>query len=107
MAILAPQVTAGELLNCGIVRVEVLRGVLKLRVKTELTHFFNIVPEVPLTATLLNNAANLAWSLDRQGKILPVTDIIIAACAQLAKAELITEDLHFQKIPNLKVRAEL
>jgi predicted nucleic acid-binding protein len=65
------------------------------------------VPEVPLTATLLINAANLAWTLDRQGKILPVTDIIIAACAQVAKAELITEDLHFQKIPNLKVRAEL
>jgi hypothetical protein len=39
VAMLAPQVLTGEFINCGIIRVEVLRGVLKLRAKTELTHF--------------------------------------------------------------------
>ena len=107
VAILAHSVSAGDVIGCGIIRIEVLRGVLKPKVKTELVRFFDIIPEIPLSASLLDEVAGLAWALDRQGQILPVTDLIIAACAKRAGAEVITEDSHFRKIPGLKVRADL
>lgn len=107
VALLAATFATGELLSCGIVRIEVLRGVIKPKVKAELNHFFDIVPEIPLAAGLLREAAELAWTLDRQGRVLPVSDIIIATCANRAGATLITEDAHFQKIPGLRIRADL
>jgi predicted nucleic acid-binding protein len=107
VALLASAVSAGELISCGIIRIEVIRGVLKPKVKAELSRFFDLVPELPLSAALLRDAAELAWTLDRQGQVLPVTDVIIAACVKRADAELISEDAHFRMVPGLKVRAEL
>jgi predicted nucleic acid-binding protein len=37
--------------------------------------------------------------------VLPLTAIAIAACAKQAGATVITTDLHFAKVPGLKVRA--
>jgi predicted nucleic acid-binding protein len=107
VALLATSVTTGELMSCGIVRIEVLRGVIKSKAKAELTRFFDIVPEIPLTSALLREAAELAWTLDRQGQVLPVSDLLIAICARRAGATVITEDLHFRQIPGLKLRADL
>ncbi len=107
MALLASSLTTGELLTCGIVRIEVLRGVIKPKAKAELTHFFDIMLEIPLTAALLGDATELAWTLDRQGQVLPVSDLIIAKCAKRAGATVITEDPHFRQIPGLKNRANL
>lgn len=107
VALLAPAVSAGELISCGIIRIEVIRGVLKPKVKAELNCFFDLVPEIPLSSVLLRDAAELAWTLDRQGQVLPVTDVIIAACVKRTGAELISEDAHFRMVPGLKMRAEL
>jgi hypothetical protein len=107
VALLVPSLTTGELLTCGIVRIEVLRGVIKPKAKAELTRFFDIIPEIPLTSVLLGEVAELAWTLDRQGQVLPLSDLIIATCAKRAGATVITEDLHFRQIPGLKLRADL
>jgi predicted nucleic acid-binding protein len=94
-------------LTCGIVRIEVLRGVIKPKARAELTHFFDIVPEIPLTPALLRETAELAWTLDRQGQVLPLTDLVIATGAKCAGAVVITEDPHFRQIPSLKTRTDL
>jgi len=107
VALLASLLTAGELLGCGIVRIEVLRGVIKPKIKAELTRFFDIIPEIPLSPSVLRETAELAWMLDRQGQVLPVADLIIALCAKRAGATVITEDPHFRRIPGLKLRADL
>jgi predicted nucleic acid-binding protein len=107
VALLAVSLTAGKLMSCGIVRIEVLRGVIKPKAKVELSRFFDIVPEIPLTSVLLREAAELAWTLDRQGQVLPLTDLVIATCAKRAGATVITEDPHFRQIPGLKTRANL
>jgi predicted nucleic acid-binding protein len=105
--LLAPQVQSGTLVSCGIIRIEVLRGIIKPAAKAELAELFDLIPEVALTGVLLHEAAELAWTLDRQGAVLPVTDLLISACARRAKATVITEDPHFGRIPALPVRAEL
>lgn len=107
VALLGGLAQSGELLSCGIVRIEVLRGVLKAPLKQQLTEFFDALPEVALSAAVLEEAADLAWRLDRQGQVLPVSDLLIAVCARRADAVLVTEDRHFQQVPGLRVQAEL
>ena len=48
-------------------------------------------------------ATQLAWSLDRQGVVLPAQDLLIAACALHANATVLTADAHFSRIPGLRV----
>jgi predicted nucleic acid-binding protein len=105
---LMPWLANGLLFNCGIVRGEVIRGFKNARLKAEMNAFFNIVPEVPTTARMWQQIAELAWSLDRAtGDHRPLTDIIIARCAMQIGAVLISPDRHFEAIPGLKLRNAL
>lgn len=99
---LEPWIRARMLCGCGLVRVEVLRGVLHPRQKRRVMEFFDLFPEVPIDGRLWGEAAELAWSLDRRGRVLPLTDVVIASCALRAQAILITSDQHFSSIPDLK-----
>lgn len=105
--LLAAHVQSGELISSGIVRIEVLRGVLKPKVKEQLSEFFQLLPEVALTPALLQETAELAWTLDRRRIILPVADLLIGVSAKKAGAAVVTDDPHFRRIPALKVLAEL
>lgn len=95
VAILAPHLQAGELRSCGLIRLEVLRGVVKPKAKAELTDLFDLLPDIPLSTTILRQATDLAWQLDRKGIVLPTTDLIIATCALHVGASVVTEDSHF------------
>ena len=96
-----------SLVSCGVVHLEVLRGITTPRVKAYLTDFFNLLPQVSLSANLLEKATELAWTSDRKGVVLPVTDLLIAACALQVGATVVTRDRHFSRIPDLTVQAEL
>jgi len=104
---LVPFLQSGELYGCGIVRVEVLRGIRNPSLKRDLEDFFDILPEIPTDISLWREATDLAWSLDRKGHVLPLTDLVIGCCALRVDAVLITVDSHFRNIPRLKVRATL
>ncbi len=97
----------GEVATCGIVRAEVLRGISNLAAKNDLRGFFDLLPEIQTTTSVWHDVAELAWALDRKGFVLPLPNIVVAACALSADATLITTDLHFAKIPKLKIRREL
>jgi predicted nucleic acid-binding protein len=101
------QLHANDLVSCGIVRCEVLRGAIKPKALAELTALFDVIPEIVTTAKIWQQTAELAWQIDRKGFVLPLPDLIIAACALSADATLITADAHFAKIPKLKIRREL
>lgn len=107
VSVLAPIIRSGELVSCGIIRIEVLRGVRKPKAKAELNELFDVVPDIPLTLGLIRKATDLAWDLDRKGEVLPVTDLIIATCARQVHADLIAEDPHFNRIPGLRTRRNL
>lgn len=105
---LMPYLANGLLYNCGLIRAEVIRGFRDLRLKTEMTTFFNIVPEIPVTSRTWQQVAELAWSLDRTiGGGRPLGDILIARCAMQIGAILISPDRHFEGIPGLKLRTRL
>jgi predicted nucleic acid-binding protein len=100
---------AGEtdLATCGIVRMEVLRGMRVQKAKRALEGFFDAMRFVPSDAGLWQDATNLAWRLDREGWTLPLQDVFIAACALRIDAAVITYDKHFHAIVGLRVLSDL
>lgn len=97
----------GELITCGVVRAEVLRGVVSVEARERMEQLFAAMIEISMGPAFWSEVAELAWELDRRGEVLPLTDIAIAVGARGAGATVITTDLHFKKVPGLKVRAKL
>jgi predicted nucleic acid-binding protein len=90
---------------CGMVRVEVLRGVKSPKAYAKLNDFMDVMVNVPSTNRLWDQAAALAWKLDRKGLVVPGTDVVIAASAMEIGAAVMTSDAHFSKIDGLRVIA--
>jgi predicted nucleic acid-binding protein len=101
--IIEPWIRARELAICGVIRAEVIRGVIDPRQKTRITELFDVLEEAQTDSALWHDASELAWRLNRRGTILPLTDIVIAACARRINATLITLDHHFSKVPGLRI----
>jgi predicted nucleic acid-binding protein len=100
---LGEQYESTDLVTCGVVKAEVLRGVRSLAVRERLESFFNTMRYIDTPFDLWNETWELAWALDRQGKVLPLPDIMIATCAKKAECAVLTNDKHFHQIPELLV----
>ena len=88
---------------CGMVRVEVLRGVKSPKAYRSLNDFMDVMVNIPSTNRLWDEAADLAWKLDRKGLVIPGTDVVIAASAISIGAAVLTSDVHFSRIEGLRV----
>ena len=99
---LAPHLSSGGVVTCGVVRAEVLRGVVHARVHAEIETLFDLMPVIDTTGSIWRAVADLAWKLDRRGRVLPVTDLVIAACARSIHAEVVSLDHHFGEIPGIR-----
>ena len=88
---------------CGMVRVEVLRGVKSPNAYRRLNDFMDVMVNVPTSNRLWDQASALAWKLDRQGLVIPGTDVVIAASAIAIGASVLTSDAHFSRIDGLRV----
>ena len=96
-----------EFATCGMVMLEVCRGLRGPNLLRRYRERFAVMIFIPTTSQIWERAAQLAWSLDRQGIVLPSPDLLIAACALQAQATVLTADAHFQKIPGLRVLEKL
>lgn len=100
---LVRRASATDLATCGMVRLEVLRGVIGRRVPEAVRGFLDLLRHVPTDNRVWEAATELAWSLDRKGITLPAQDILIASCARRIGAAVLTWDRHFRDIPDLRV----
>jgi predicted nucleic acid-binding protein len=103
--VLGEWVGTSDLVTCGMVRLEVLRGLKIPKAFQRISSFMDIMINVRTDAAFWPEATDLAWELDRQGKVLPGTDIVIAACAMRISAAVLTSDAHFGLIDGLRVIA--
>jgi predicted nucleic acid-binding protein len=94
-----------EIVGCSVVRCEVLRGVIRPKVKRYLADFFDLLIHVPTDHRVWAETEDLAWELDRKGRVLPLTDLVIAVCALRVGAAVLTHDRHFQSVPHLRLQA--
>jgi predicted nucleic acid-binding protein len=93
-----------DLAVCGMVRVEVLRGIKGVKAKTQMKAFFDVLQNIPTDNRLWEETAELAWTLDRKGIVIPAQDIVIACCARRIGAVVLTMDTHYRQIPGVQVR---
>ncbi len=88
---------------CGMVRVEVLRGVKSPQAYRSLNDFMDTMVNIPSSNRLWDEAAALAWKLHRKGLLIPGTDVFIAASAMNIGAAVLTSGAHFKQIEGLPV----
>ena len=103
VAILGQWIGDGDLATCGMVRLEVERGLKVIALRQRLAAFFDVMCNGVTSNETWEQSAELAWTLDRSGKTLPAQDILIAVTARLLGAVVLTDDGHFSEIPDLPV----
>jgi predicted nucleic acid-binding protein len=91
-----------ELLTCGVVQIEVLRGLKHKTAHQRMAEFMDCMLYVPTLNALWDRARDLAWNMDRQGLVMQVTDLLIATCALEAEAAVLTLDSDFARVPGLR-----
>ena len=62
---------------------------------------------VPTDNRLWEQAEQTLWELDRRGVVVPLTDVVIACCAQRVGAVVLTYDRHFRQIPGVRATDKL
>lgn len=89
--------------TCGVVKLEVCRGIILPAVRRRYAAAFAAMLWVPTDAGVWEHATALAWELDRVGQTIPAPDLVIAACALTIDAPVYTFDAHFARIPGLRL----
>ncbi|MGI8604743.1 MAG: PIN domain-containing protein [Verrucomicrobiales bacterium] len=100
---LTEQVSLTDLATCGMVRLEVLRGIKTLRSRERLAAFLDVLLYVPTDNRLWDDAMGIAWMMQRNGRSIPGPDAVIAACALRIGATVLTFDSDFASVPRLRV----
>lgn len=98
---LAELSTSRDIAVCGAVIAEVGRGFKYPKTLQRYIESWEVMCFVQSTQQVWHETLELAWQLDRQGKVLPIQDIHIAACALSINAVILTYDQHFQDIPGI------
>ncbi len=96
-----------EFATCGIVVLEVCRGRRDPGLYRRFLERFGVMIFLPSSNAIWERATQLAWRMDRQGLVIPATDILIAATALQAGAAVLTSDAHFRHVPGLEVIGRL
>ncbi len=104
---LAASDDAYEFYSCGVVKLEVSRGIVATRLFKEHKENFEVMCWVPTTDKIWDDALALAWNLERKGITMQVTDIVIAISALSVDAAVLTLDSDFDNVPGLRVIHEL
>lgn len=103
VAVLFEHYDTVNLVTCGMVRLEVMRGMREPRAAERLEDFFAIMQYVSTDDRLWREATDLAWRIDRAGQTIQATDALIAASALRKGASVLTLDSDFQRVPGLHV----
>jgi len=86
-----------EGVSCGIVVVEILRGAKNEKDFQTLYDSITSLPQIPIDDSVIERASKWGFLLDRKGKVLPTTDLLIAATAY-KRAQILHADSDFELI---------
>lgn len=87
----------GVVVVCGVVMIEILRGAKNKRDFILLYDSFFSIPQIPINEEVIKRASKWGFEMDRKGKIVSTTDLIIASSAY-KKARLLHVDSDFRMI---------
>jgi predicted nucleic acid-binding protein len=89
-----------EAVSCGIIVVEILRGSKDEKDFQSLNASLRSLPQIPIDEDVIERASKWGFILDRKGKIVSTTDLLIASAAY-KKARLIHLDRDFELISSV------
>ena len=89
-----------EAVSCGIVVVEILRGSRDEKDFQTLNESLRSLPQISIDDDVIERASKWGFMLDRKGKIVSTTDLLIASAAY-KKARLIHLDRDFELISSV------
>jgi predicted nucleic acid-binding protein len=89
-----------EMVSCGIIVVEILRGAKNEKDFESLRDSLMSLPQIPIDDTVIERASRWGFLLDRKGKVVSTTDLIIASAAY-KKARLLHSDRDFSTIASI------
>ena len=92
-----------DIIICGIVRMEVIRGIKNPQIRKGMEAFMDVMKNIPTDNRLWLEATELAWQLSRNGIHVPNQDILIATHAKRTHAAILTHDKHFSHIPDTTI----
>jgi predicted nucleic acid-binding protein len=84
-----------------VVRLELWNGARGDREKKVLREFEQVLPELEMSAEVWDIACDLARRARASGLTIPVTDLLIAACARHHDVEVESTDEHFAELGKL------
>ncbi len=87
----------GVVVSCDIVVIEILRGAKNKKDFDELHGSFISLPRIPIDQKIIEIASRWGFEMDRKGKIVSTTDLIIASAAY-KNARLLHLDADFKAI---------
>lgn len=103
LKLLSPIAMDRTIATCGIITSEVGRGIRDQNRLTKFRKAWQQMMWIQSTEEVWGQTLELAWRLDRLGKVLPIQDIHIAACALDVSAVVLSFDAHFREIPGVTV----
>lgn len=86
------QFDSADLVTCGVTKVEVLRDIKSLKAKAQLEEYVSVMRFANTHSISRDDVWNLVWKLDRDGKVLPLTDIVLATCVLKEAPWILTSD---------------
>ena len=90
-------------LMVGVVLAEVLQGARTEREYTTLLPRLEAVPYEEVTKQTWSSAGRIGLQLRTEGRLIPLTDIVIAAQALEGDHQVFSLDAHFERIQDLKL----
>ena len=90
----------------GMVMAEILQGIKAAKEANLVRASFMTLPYSEMTKDRWQQAGEISASLRKKGTTLPLSDLIIAACALAEGQEVYTLDPHFKRIPGVTLHVQ-
>lgn len=94
---------ADQVVMVGVVLAEVLQGARGEREFRQLRSWLEVLPYLEVTQETWAGAGELSMHLRAEGRLTPLTDLLIAALALEGDHHVYTLDEHFQRVPGLRL----
>jgi len=91
----------GEAAWCAMVRLELWNGINNEAERKRLKEYEAVIPDLPITNHVWEEAFRLASRYRAAGKTIPATDVLIAACARVHGVQIEHRDADFDLIADL------
>lgn len=98
--VIEPVLIAGEIATCGIVDLELLYSARDRATYRSLVEALRGMPRAPLDEAVVNRALSVQAMLAErsQHRAVPLPDLLVAACAELAGLSVLHYDADFERI---------